>query len=143
MDELPSELPDWKAVAEEQRADRRPLEWSAPVVLPPHWALDVVDVLGGARYKSYSRSLVAILTCSYEQDGRAWLHLSLSHRARLPLWQEVREAKEVFLGEREAYQVLPPPSRYVNLRPNVLHLFALLDKDKVALPDFTRGTRSL
>lgn len=90
-----------------------------------------------------TQRLVVILTCSYEQDDRAWLHLSVSHRSRLPSWREVREAKEIFLGEREAYQVLPPPARYVNLHPNVLHLFALLDKDQVALPDFSRGTRSL
>jgi len=46
-------------------------------------------------------------------------------------------------GTVEAYQVIPPKARYVNINERVLHVFALLDEAATALPDFTRGTGSL
>jgi hypothetical protein len=116
--------------------------WSPPVVLPPHWTILETEE-DGAKYMSRRLHLTAILSCAKENDGRAWLHLSVSHRDRIPTWTELRDTKELFLGDREAYSVLPPKARYVNIHPNVLHLFALLDKDAVALPDFTHGTGSL
>jgi hypothetical protein len=67
----------------------------------------------------------------------------VSHRNRVPSWRELVSVKELFLGDREAYKVLPPKSRYVNIHPNVLHVFALLDEHASALPDFTRGTGGL
>lgn len=87
--------------------------------------------------------LTAILSCNIEQDGRAWLHLSMSHHERIPTWKEQRVMKEQFLGDREAYSILPPRARYVNIHNNVLHLFALLDETQSALPDFTGGSGSL
>lgn len=127
-------------IHEREATDRPP--WSAPVVLPPAWELVERDHLGGAKYQARSRGLVAIISCSRELDGQFWLHLSVSHRNRVPTWDELRWCKEIFLGDREAYQVMPPQSRYVNIMPTVLHMFALLDGAAV-LPDFTQGTNSL
>lgn len=121
-------------------ANNRP-DWSPPVILPPSWIV-VEKTADGAKYYCKPRTLRAMISCSFELDGRAWLHLSVSHRIRVPSWQELVLCKEIFLGNREAYQVLPPPERYVNIHPHVLHLFALLDND-VVLPDFTHGTGSL
>lgn len=115
--------------------------WSPPAVLPPFWEL-VSRAEDGAAYRNDQAGLAAIITCSKELDGRFWIHLSLSHRARLPRWAELVEAKELFLGNREAYQVIPPRERYVNIHPNVLHLWAPLD-GAPPLPDFTRGTGSI
>lgn len=116
--------------------------WEAPRILPPSW-LEVQRGEGGAKYMNANARLAAILSCSIETDGRAWLHLSVSHAQRIPTWGELRVCKEMFLGDREAYSILPPRARYVNLHNNVLHLFALLDETASALPDFTRGTGSL
>jgi hypothetical protein len=83
-----------------------------------------------------------IVSDAREDDGRIWRHFSLCGQGRLPTWSELVEAKEIFLGtEAKAIQVIPPRSQYVNIRPDVLHLFVCLDEDP--LPDFTGGTGSL
>lgn len=134
---------NWDAVdREQQRTDNIVRGWAAPRVLPPMWA-EIQRDRSGAKYMNDVLLLAAILSCNIEIDGRAWLHLSVSHRDRVPKWRELVEVKELFLGDRESYQVLPPKKRYVNIHPNVLHLFALLDESASALPDFTRGTGSL
>lgn len=119
--------------------------WEAPRILPPNWVEIPFsrDPHGGAKYRNAAARLVCILSCGVELDGRAWLHLSMSHAERIPTWGEMRICKEQFLGDREAYSILPPRARYVNLHNNVLHLFALLDEQATALPDFTQGTGSL
>lgn len=137
---------DWQAVDREQQRDAGALAahgWSPPLVMPPAWSVVDVDPRGlGAAYTSEMLGLTALLSCGVEHDERPWLHLSVSHRVRIPTWREMREAKELFLGDREAYSILPPRARYVNINPHVLHLFARLD-GSAALPDFTRGTGSL
>lgn len=134
---------DWSAVEREaNRPERRVAAWEPPRVLPPLWR-EVQRLADGGQYMSDALHLAAIISCSNEADGRAWLHLSVSHRDRVPKWRELVEVKEIFLGDREAYQVLPPKKRYVNIHPNVLHVFALLDPNAAALPDFTGGTGSL
>jgi hypothetical protein len=135
---------DFTKLAEQQVDNaRRVAGWEAPRILLPEWReLDRGD--DGARYLNAQRRLMAILSCSMERDGRAWLHLSVSRTAkdRLPSHGEMRICKEAFLGDREAYAVWPPKARYVNL-VEVLHLFALLDETAAALPDFTGGTGSI
>lgn len=73
-------------------------------------------------------------------DGELWGHMSVSASTpkRIPTWPELRWCKEYFLGDRKAIQVLPPRAEYVNLNPNVLHLYAPLDRDP--LPDFRHPT---
>jgi len=133
--------PDWDEVRAAREAAELPPDWKTPIVLPPAWhILNSYD--DGTAYRNTRRELTAILTCIKELDGRFWLHLSMSHGRRVPLWEEIVLMKELFLGDREAYQVIPPRERYVNLHPRTLHLFALLDGQAV-LPDFTHGLRSL
>lgn len=115
--------------------------WTSPRVLPPAW-VEVERQIDGSKYLNHRAHLAAIVSCQRETDGQFWIHLSVSHRDRVPNWQELIETKQVFLGDREAYMVHPPKARYVNLHPHVLHLFARLQGEAV-LPDFTQGTRSL
>lgn len=96
----------------------------------------------GLRYQHTLAPLVVMLTASTEQDGREWVHFSMSHRDRIPTWEELTAAKGHFLGDVYAYQVLPPKVKYVNINPKVLHLFHCLTGEP-PLPDFTRGTSSL
>lgn len=80
--------------------------------------------------------LFAILEAEEHDDGNVWLHLSVSAQkpARIPTWKELSWAKDYFLGDRRAIQVLPPKSEYVNLHPHVLNLYACEGESR--LPDF-------
>lgn len=117
-------------------------DWSPRVVLPPLWIFeDLTDTTG--TYLAPTLKLKAMLSCVRYEDNREWLHLSVSHRSRIPKWTELAEAKRVFLGDREGYVVMPPRERYVNINAYVLHVFALRDEKQAALPDFTMGCGSL
>lgn len=135
---------DYEKLAHEISTAERPSSWDPPRILPPIWEeTERNSDEGSAMYVCRSRKLKAIVSCNIERDGRAWIHLSVSSKNRVPNWDELAEAKRVFLGDREAYQVLPPKVRYVNINARVLHMFALFDEKETALPDFTRGTGSL
>lgn len=109
-------------------------------VLPPDWKI-VETAPDGAYYKS-TDGLAVIVSVATELDGKRWLHVSCSRAERLPSWFDLRRVKNVFVGEdKKAIQVLPPQTEYVNIHPNVLHMFHCLDGD--ALPDFTQGSGSL
>ncbi len=136
---------DFDKVAAFQADDQRYVDgWEAPRALPPDWIEVSRFDDGGAKYVNANRSLATILSCVVENDGRAWLHLSVSHRTkRTPTHGEMRTCKELFLGDRYAYAVWPPRALYVNIM-EVLHLFALLDEHAtVTLPEFSGGTGSL
>lgn len=113
--------------------DRHPLtdvEW----VTPPGWRVierrsdGVMWRVPGGKRAIASAEVI---------DGRRWAHLSLSHKARMPTWPELVHMRDMLLGDDvEAYQVAPPSSRYVNIHPNVLHLFVCLDAPHGVLPAF-------
>lgn len=132
---------NYEVIAEAIAKSKKPDGWEAPRILPPNWREIARSLDGTTTYDHHH--IRVLLSCTIELDSRAWLHLSVSTRERIPNWQEIGHAKRVFLGDREAYQVIPPKARYVNINEKVLHLFALLDETQTALPDFTRGTHSL
>jgi hypothetical protein len=132
---------NYEVIANAIAKTEKPEGWDAPRVLPTNWREVQRSADGTTAYQSFH--VRVLLSCSIELDGRAWLHLSISTRERIPNWQEIGHAKRTFLGDREAYQVIPPKARYVNINERVLHVFALLDESQTALPDFTRGTNSL
>lgn len=77
-----------------------------------------------------------------EEDGQVWLHVSASHRSRIPTWEEMAAVKEFMVGsDRWAAQLHPPETDYVNIHGRVLHLWSPLSH--WPLPDFTRGTESV
>lgn len=127
-------------IQEERRRNARlPEDWwreFMPHVLPFQWKYDAHSHAS----PGYLRrdGLFVIMSATIEEDGKRWLHVSASRNGQLPSWSDLREMKDVFIGrDRYAYQVLPPPSHYVNFHPNVLHLWACLDGEP--LPDFTHG----
>lgn len=73
-------------------------------------------------------SLIASLE---KRSGNAglWFHCSLASPTRLPSWKFLRDAKELFMGDRLCVQILPPRAHYLNVHPNCLHLFHRLDAD--------------
>ena len=82
--------------------------------------------------------LLVVVTEEYHKN-QWWRHVSCSMINQIPSWEYLRMVKDIFIGRSEkAIQVLPPESQYVNIHPNVLHLWCPLDKDP--LPDFrTKG----
>lgn len=114
------------------------------LVIPSGWSIER-RVSDGAWFLFAARGrppLSAIL--SVEAHGAAlWLHMSVAADRRVPTWEELRDVKSWLLGDVEAYMVAPPRARYVNIHPDVLHLFAPVDQECLPLPDFTAGTGSL
>jgi hypothetical protein len=93
---------------------------------PAHWK----RVSGPTFFKAWDHAIVplrVLLSRSTTRDGRIWWHLSVSHERRVPSWAELSKCKEEFLGDLEAYQVLPKRRDYVNVMPHCLHLWAPVD----------------
>lgn len=110
---------------------------------PSGWRL-LEEGQDGRRWMTVNRTMSVIESVGREDDGRRWHHVSMARKDRDPSWAEMRDVKRAFIGDREAYIVLPPEARYVNIHQHCLHLWACLDVDEGAiLPDFTSGARSL
>ena len=81
--------------------------------------------------------LHAMVSTAVEDDGRLWIHMSMSHKSRMPTWPELVKMRDALVGtDVECYQVLPPADRYVNLNPHVLHLWACAQSPEGVLPKF-------
>lgn len=114
--------------------------WKPPKVpTDPRWTL--IEQRADGQAWRHANGLAVIISENIEGDRRAWIHLSASRQGRLPTWWDLREAKETFIGDVTAIQVLPKKSQHVNLMEFCLHLFHCLDGDP--LPDFTRGGATL
>lgn len=107
--------------------------------VPQGWVI-VEERNDGKAYRN-NWGLLVIVSINTEHDGNQWLHFSISHRKRIPTWDELKTTKFTFLGDAKAILILPSKSEYVNIDDRVLHLFVCLDKD--LLPDFTQGSGSI
>jgi len=88
-----------------------------------------------------------IINVSVEEDGRKWMHVSVSRASHCPSWEEMDAVKRIFIGDdRTAYQVHPPRAEHYSytapegtLGPRVvLHLWAPLEGE-LPLPNFLRS----
>ena len=60
-------------------------------------------------------------------DGM-WQHLSISHNARYPHWDEILDVRYSFFSEyADVVQLLPPKSEFINLHENCFHLWSPLE----------------
>jgi len=81
--------------------------------------------------------LMIIASVGKYEDGREWLHISVSRKSRLPTYDEITRIKRDFIGDdRKAVTVLPEKKYHVNLHENCLHLFYSEDNP---LPEFSAG----
>ena len=78
-----------------------------------------------------------IIDCEEKEDGKRWVHISVSRRHYIPSHGDMCEVKAAFIGERYAYAVFPPREYYVNIHSRCLHLWALAEGDGRALPEFS------
>lgn len=86
-----------------------------------------------------------LASASINTDRKAWLHVSVSRQKRQPTWDDlVRVRDELFESEMLFVKIIPPRSKYVNINPNVLHVFHCFDGSP--LPEFSdeiMGVRTL
>jgi hypothetical protein len=105
--------------------------------IPDGW--ECIDERGdGAAYRSPDGKLFVIVSIGKEMDNKLWFHLSVSHKKRIPNYDELCFVKEKFLGpDVYAIMVWPPKKNHVNLHPYCLHLWSCLEGHP--LPEFSRG----
>ena len=71
-----------------------------------------------------------------------WEHVSVSRKKRCPNWPEMCFIKDLFWDEEEmVIQYHPPKSEYVNMHPNVLHMWRPKKKKIIAPPSILVGLK--
>ena len=104
--------------------------------------IPIADAMG-AQAAEYMRAwtfngLQIIATAAVMDDGREWLHVSVSRKSRLPSYEEMTRIKRDFIGDdKKAISVLPEKKYHVNIHENCLHLFYSAENP---LPEFSGGT---
>lgn len=92
-----------------------------PIILPPSWK----QISSPIPYQKCFRKFngLAVLVGQFEYEGDRWLHVSCSHKNKLPKWKEFLEIKNIFVGkDKKAIQIFPKQAEYVNIMPYCLHL---------------------
>jgi hypothetical protein len=108
--------------------------------LPPGWGIrgEFDPYMTFYRRREAKGALNVAVSARVEADGRRWLHVSVSRNERMPSYQDMKDAKRIFVGpERIAYQVFAPESKHVNVHRFCLHLWCPLDGP--VTPNFERG----
>lgn len=89
------------------------------------WRTEASPLLGIEVFRS--GSLVAFR--AREPHGRGSqlkLHVSVSHPARYPRWDELLSARYALMpGDITVAQIMPPRDEYVNVHPNCFHLWEI------------------
>ena len=99
-------------------------------------------------YAAGFKHLKFLVSEAREEDGRWWLHASVSRRDRkLPTYEDLRSLKELTIGpDRTAIQVFPPAERHIDVGarlPNPIEVLHLWSPEEDFLPDFARGSNSI
>jgi hypothetical protein len=108
----------------------------APEALPPGVELTVNDEQSKwYRLRLAFCPLRAILEIEIWQ-GSLWAHLAITGRTALPSGSEIGFCRDLFLGDRNAIQMLPRKLEREQAGARTVHLYAPLESD--ALPSFAR-----
>ena len=82
----------------------------------------------GEAYQHKATSLTVISsidTIENENGTSKVLHVSVSRKSRLPSWDDLKRAKNTFMGlDVDAYHVIPKADDHVNLHNYCMHLWA-------------------
>ena len=110
--------------------------------LPKGWTM-LQQWGSGLALREHNGGLRVIVDCEYKRDGKAWVHVSVSRKDRIPSHEDMCKVKTAFIGERYAYAVYPPSDKYVNIHPNCLHLWALAEGESQVLPEFSEELEAI
>ncbi len=104
---------------------------------PPDWHF--MDFWGNGHSFVHRCGLRLIIDCEEKDDGRHWVHISVSRKKFDPSHLDMVKVKHDFIGrERYAYAVYPTGDNYVNIHAHCLHLWALAEgADGRVLPEFS------
>lgn len=85
-----------------------------------------VEVAGfGVAFYHKPKKLAVICSLDTMDNGKTYLHISLSHPNKIPDWNTVKMVKELFIGKNKAALIyLPTEEEYVDLMPYCLHLWS-------------------
>lgn len=84
--------------------------------------------------RTVGQRLTVIEDLCLKADGHRWLHISVAKpNKKLPTYEDLQEARRLFIGDRECYMIFPTSDRYVNFE-NVLHLWCCVDAPEGVLP---------
>ncbi len=102
----------------------------------------VMGAKAGEYMKAWTFNGLFIMASAGEyDDGREWLHVSVSRKSRIPTYDEMTRIKRDFFGDdKKAVLVLPEKKNHVNINENCLHLFYSAENP---LPEFSGGTGSI
>lgn len=94
-----------------------------PVILQRYGGWPGDETCGAFRFLYRGEMFQAIASI-----GMGWEHVSVSHKKRVPSWNEMCHFKSLFWEPEECVvQYHPPESEYVNTHPNALHLWKPTD----------------
>lgn len=84
-----------------------------------------------ASYRNLLSMLIVRESVHEEQNGERWLHVSISHAARMPTWGELQTVKSIWIGDRTAYHVLPRRVKFTEDADDAytIHIWCPLDSD--------------
>ena len=108
-------------------------------------ALPIARIMGEAAAEYMAgwefNGLIILASAGEYDDGKEWLHVSVSRKSRLPTYEELIRIKRDFIGDaKKAVFVLPEKEKHVNIHNYCLHLFYSAENP---LPDFTGGSGSI
>lgn len=102
---------------------------------PSQWHFQ--DFWGDGHSFVHRSGLRLLIDCEKKEDGKKWVHVSVSRKHWNPSHDDMCLVKRDFIGDRYAYAVFPPSDKYVNIHSHCLHLWALAEGDGRALPEFS------
>lgn len=76
--------------------------------------------------RAFTKGSCRVLVSHEDHNGKMRWHLSISHPARYPKWEEIKDARYALLPLGLTFgMMLPPPNEYVNIHPNCFHLWEI------------------
>jgi len=94
-----------------------------------HPAFEVTEPgeLCGVFYVRLNGVMLRVISSGVDREY-GWEHVSVSHEARCPTWEEMCVIKDLFWGEDETVvQFHPQRKHYVNTHAHCLHLWKKVD----------------
>jgi hypothetical protein len=93
-----------------------------------------VSPIPTARYFTYGDLIILVGREPIDGNGKKRWHLSISHPARFPSWDEIKFARyELCPKDITMAMLLPPAEAYVNIHPNCFHLWQIHPDDENAM----------
>lgn len=86
----------------------------------------------------------ATLVCGFDESGYEHVSIAPTRSNKMPTWKDMATLKDVFWeGEEEAFQLHPKKSKYVNIKDNCLHLWAIPNRSIDELATTGRWVESI